>query len=177
LGVQSWREMTCKGTRTNRKKVEYHWIREPRWLSRYSDWLRAPRGRGSSPGRIKNFNFSISSRPAVEPTQHPIKRVPGALSQGLKWQGREADHSPPTSAEVKKTRTYTSTSPHVFMVYCLMKHRDNSTFTTRLCHPVFTSLESTAVILLQSKVASNKLRGFSSRANYTDRATAACTRS
>jgi hypothetical protein len=35
--------------------------------------------------------------------------VPGALSQGAKQQGREADHSPPTSAEVKKTWSYTST--------------------------------------------------------------------
>jgi hypothetical protein len=28
--------------------------------------------------------------------------VPGALSLGLKRPGREADHSPPTSAEVKE---------------------------------------------------------------------------
>jgi hypothetical protein len=33
----------------------------------------------------------------------------------LKRQAREADHSPPTSAEVKKTWTYTSTPPYVFM--------------------------------------------------------------
>jgi hypothetical protein len=30
-------------------------------------------------------------------------------------QGREADHSPPTSAEVKKMWIYTSTLPYVFM--------------------------------------------------------------
>jgi hypothetical protein len=29
--------------------------------------------------------------------------VPGAFSPGVKWPGREADRSPPTSAEVKKT--------------------------------------------------------------------------
>jgi hypothetical protein len=29
--------------------------------------------------------------------------------------GREADHSLPTSAEVKKTWVYTSTPPYVFM--------------------------------------------------------------
>jgi hypothetical protein len=28
--------------------------------------------------------------------------VPGALSLGVKWPGREADHSPPSSAEVKE---------------------------------------------------------------------------
>jgi hypothetical protein len=47
--------------------------------SRDSDWLRAgrPRGRSSSPCKIKNFLFSTSSRPALEPTQPPIQWVPG----------------------------------------------------------------------------------------------------
>jgi hypothetical protein len=49
-----------------------------------SDWLRAGRlrGRGSSPGRVKNFHFSISSRPALGSAQPPIQWVPGALSRG-----------------------------------------------------------------------------------------------
>jgi hypothetical protein len=34
--------------------------------------------------------------------------IKGALSQGVKRQGREADHSSPTSAEIKKTLIYTS---------------------------------------------------------------------
>jgi hypothetical protein len=46
--------------------------------------------------------FSTSSRLALGPTQPPIQWVPGVLSPGVKRQGREADHSPPTSAEVKK---------------------------------------------------------------------------
>jgi hypothetical protein len=41
--------------------------------------------------------------------------VPGALSPGVKRPGREADHSPPASAEVKNTWTYTSALPYVFM--------------------------------------------------------------
>jgi hypothetical protein len=32
---------------------------------------------------------------ALGPTQPPIQWVPGALSLGVKWPGREADHSPP----------------------------------------------------------------------------------
>jgi hypothetical protein len=32
----------------------------------------------------------------------PIQRVPGALSLGVKRPGRETDHSPPSSAEIKK---------------------------------------------------------------------------
>jgi hypothetical protein len=39
----------------------------------------------------------------------------GGISPGVKRPGREADHSPPTSAEVKKTLIYTFTPPYVFM--------------------------------------------------------------
>jgi hypothetical protein len=50
----------------------------------------------------KNFLFSTASRPAVGPTQPPIQWLPGALSTGIKRPGREADHSPPATTEVKK---------------------------------------------------------------------------
>jgi hypothetical protein len=36
-----------------------------------------------SPGRVKNFLFSKSSRPALRSTQPPIPWVPGALSPGV----------------------------------------------------------------------------------------------
>jgi hypothetical protein len=39
----------------------------------------------------------------------------GGSFQGVKRQGREADHSPPTSAEVKEMWIYTSTPPYTFM--------------------------------------------------------------
>jgi hypothetical protein len=83
----------------------------------FADWLRAgrPRGRSSSPGRVKNFLFSMSSRPTLRPTQPPIQWVPATLSRGIKRQGHEADHSPPASAEVKKMWIYTSTPPYAFM--------------------------------------------------------------
>jgi len=48
-----------------------------------------------------------------------------ALSLGVKLPGREADHSSPSSAEVKNTWSYTFTPQYVFMVWCLVKHRDN----------------------------------------------------
>jgi hypothetical protein len=38
--------------------------------------------------------------------------------------GREADHSPPSSAVVKNAWSYTSTPQYIFMVWCLVKHRD-----------------------------------------------------
>jgi hypothetical protein len=44
----------------------------------------------------------MSFEPDLGPTQTPIQWVPGAFS-GLKRPKREADNSPPTSAEVKKT--------------------------------------------------------------------------
>jgi hypothetical protein len=62
-------------------------------------------------------------------TQPPIQWVPGTLSLGIKRPGREADHSPPFSAEVKNAWSYTSTPQYFFMTYCLLKHRDNFIYT------------------------------------------------
>jgi hypothetical protein len=39
------------------------------------------------PGMVKNYHFSIASRPAPTPIQPPIHWVPGALSQGDKTAG------------------------------------------------------------------------------------------
>jgi hypothetical protein len=54
----------------------------------------------------KQSLFSTLSRPVLGPTQAPIQWVPWALSSGVKWLGHEADHSPPTSAEVSNTWIY-----------------------------------------------------------------------
>jgi hypothetical protein len=72
------------------------------------------------------FLFTIASRPALGPTQPPIQWVPGALSLGVKRPGREADHSPPSSAEVKNA--------YSLMTWCIVKHRDNFT-SLRSCMP------------------------------------------
>jgi hypothetical protein len=48
------------------------------------------------------FLFPTASGPALGPTQPPMQWVLGALSVGLKRPVREADHSPPCSAEVKE---------------------------------------------------------------------------
>jgi hypothetical protein len=47
--------------------------------------------------------FLPLSRPErlLGPTQPPIQRLPGALCLGVKRPGREADHSPPSTTEVK----------------------------------------------------------------------------
>jgi hypothetical protein len=49
----------------------------------------------------------------VHPTSYPMGT--GALSPGVKRPEREADHLPPTSAEVKKTWVYTATPLYAFM--------------------------------------------------------------
>jgi hypothetical protein len=109
---------------TSTKLYQITWCRIPEGTTRSRDSVvgRATgyglddRGVGvPSPGRVKNFLFSTWSKPALGPTQPPIQWVPGALSPGVKRQGREADHSPPASAEVKKTWIYTSTPPYAFM--------------------------------------------------------------
>jgi hypothetical protein len=45
--------------------------------------------------------FSTASRPGLGSTQPPIQWLPGALSPGMKRPEHEADHSTPSSAEVK----------------------------------------------------------------------------
>jgi hypothetical protein len=57
------------------------------------------------------FLLTTASRPTLGLTQPPIQRVPGALSMGVKQPGREADHSLPSSAEVKNEWSHTSTPP------------------------------------------------------------------
>jgi hypothetical protein len=51
--------------------------------------------------------YATASRPALGPTQAHIQWIPG-----VKRPGREANHSPTSSAEVKNTWSFTS-SPSV----------------------------------------------------------------
>jgi hypothetical protein len=54
-----------------------------------------------SPAGARIFPLASVSRPALGPTQPPVQWVPGVLSPGVKARlGRDADHSPPSSAEV-----------------------------------------------------------------------------
>jgi hypothetical protein len=64
-----------------------------------------------SRGNDGTFLFTSRSRLALEPTQPPIQSVLRALFLVVKWPGHEADHSHPSSAEVKNAWSYTSTTP------------------------------------------------------------------
>jgi hypothetical protein len=71
---------------------------------RLDDW-------SSSTDGNKNFQFSMLSRPDLEPNQSPIQWELGALSLEVKWQWCEADLTPPTNAEVKNMWVYMNIHP------------------------------------------------------------------
>jgi hypothetical protein len=57
------------------------------------------------------FLFVTASIPALGPTKPPIRWVPGSLSLGVQWPGREADHAPHLVLRSKNAWSYTSTPP------------------------------------------------------------------
>jgi hypothetical protein len=72
-------------------------------------------GRGSISGRGKIYLCHTASRPTLVPTQLPIQRV-----AGIKRPESESDHSPQSNVELKNWWSYTSSSPYVFAVWCLI---------------------------------------------------------
>jgi hypothetical protein len=69
---------------------------------------------------LGTFLFTTASRTALGPTQPPIQWVPGALSVGVKRPEREADHSPPSSAESRMRGDTPPFPKYVFMAWCLV---------------------------------------------------------
>jgi hypothetical protein len=90
---------------------------EPGQQSPYGDWLRAGRQRGriSNPGRVKNYLYSMWSRPVLGPTQ-PIQLKLGALSQVAEvrkmWIYTMNIHSP-----IRLQRVGTPLSVNVFVAH------------------------------------------------------------
>jgi hypothetical protein len=87
-----------------------------RWGARLAQWYTAGLRAGCSgvrvPAGVGNVSLHhTASRPVLGPTQPPIQRVPVALSLGVKRPVCEADHLPPSSAEIKNAWSYTSTLP------------------------------------------------------------------
>jgi hypothetical protein len=82
----------------------------------------------------------------MEPTQPAIQWVPGALSMGIQRPDREADHSPPSSAEVKEWVELYLDSPNTpSWRGAQLKHRDNFTFTLRGCIQKFPNWVDTEI--------------------------------
>jgi hypothetical protein len=64
--------------------------------------------------------FSTMSRQALGSTQPHIQCKRGTFSLKIKWLGCEANHSPPSTADIKNAWIYSSTPPNTFMMWCLI---------------------------------------------------------
>jgi hypothetical protein len=79
--------------------------------------------------RSSNSFFATASRPALGPTQPPIRWMSGPLPPTGK--ANEADHTTPASVEVRNVWSYIHALAHtdiyiyILVSRCLIKHRDN----------------------------------------------------
>jgi hypothetical protein len=80
-------------------------------------------------GSTGGGNLSLQHRVQIGFGFHPdsYQWVPGALSLEVKRPEREADHPPPSSAEVKNAWIYTSTPQYTFMAWCPVKKSTGTT--------------------------------------------------
>jgi hypothetical protein len=91
---------------------------------------------GSIPNRGKDFLSSYISTLALGLTQTQIECVPGAPSLGVKQQGQEADHSPP-SVEVKNGgATVGCHQMSLITIYCHNVVCHDASLITIYCHNV-----------------------------------------
>ena len=72
--------------------------------------------------------------------ESPVQWVVQALSLGVKWPGHEADHSPPSSADIYSQPNYTFTLPQDFM----LSTRHNCVPTVDVSGQVFLMLQPKA---------------------------------
>jgi hypothetical protein len=66
------------------------------------------------------FVLACVSRPAVVRPRPPTQGVPGGPSPSEKQSAPESLHSPQSSADIKKEWSHISSTPYVFMAWCLM---------------------------------------------------------
>jgi hypothetical protein len=91
-------------------------------------------GGGGGGSSSSSSSSSGSSKRSMKfgPIQPPIRRVSGPLSLGLKPSGREADHSPPSSAEVKECVELYSTPP-ISLYGVVLMFKESTGTTLPLC--------------------------------------------
>jgi hypothetical protein len=127
-----WVEISTRDLK-NKKHVSYE------TFGLQSVYTRAPTSRFADLGctiRVLGFDsrrglgiflFTTASRTALGPTQ-PIPWVPGSLSLGVKLPGREADHSPQSSAKVKMRGAIFPLPKYAFMAWCSVKKNSTGQF-------------------------------------------------
>jgi hypothetical protein len=73
-------------------------------------------------------NFSLHHRIQNGSGAHPASYPMGIRGSvpGSKAIGRKADHSPPSSAEVKECVELSPLPQYAFMAWCLVNHRDKN---------------------------------------------------
>jgi hypothetical protein len=82
-------------------------------------------------GGLGIFLFTTASRTALGPTQPPIQWVPGAFFPwGQSGRGVKLTTHVHLVPRSKNAWSYTSTPQYAFRAWCLVKHRDNFTFTS-----------------------------------------------
>jgi len=74
-----------------------------------------------------SLRYRVQTGSVAHPASCPMGT--GGSYLGVKRPGHEADHSPPSSAEVINAWSYLSTPQYVIMVWCVVNHCDNFTFT------------------------------------------------
>jgi hypothetical protein len=88
----------------------------------------------------------------LRPTKPPIQWVPGALSLAVKWPEHEADHSPPSSAEVKMRGAILPLSHYALMAWSSLKKKQKDNFT-------FTFMSVVTLLICMQKVPVSNLDG------------------
>jgi hypothetical protein len=81
--------------------------------------------RGLIPGRVWEFflHHGVQTGSGVHLASY-LMGTAGSFP-AVKRPGREADNSPPSSAEIENAWNYTSTPPYVFTAWYFIKPRDN----------------------------------------------------
>jgi hypothetical protein len=68
--------------------------------------------------------FNTAFRPDLETIEPPTQGVPRASSPDVQRPRHEADHLLPFDVAVKNAWRVTSTPPYIFIVLCILKHKE-----------------------------------------------------